>query len=251
MRKSFFVFVFAAVLIPSPANGVTSGIGESAGDAQFTARYLYELPPRSGSGGGGASQGDGGGTPDPNRMCVVEFPDRWGEMKRWTAPCEAIIHDTPTVFAPFEDVEADPAVEAAAIAEEYIRNLSMPEPNPEMSAPEGISGATHSLDLNIPDAQTFRTETGEFGELRATAHGRFTINWGDGTTSTHTSAGGPWPDGDIWHTWTKSGNYDIAVQADWVLDWSLGSYSGTLVGLGTDATLEDWSVIEAQALITR
>lgn len=39
---------------------------------------------------------------------------------------------------------------AAAYAADYFRSLPLPVPQPKMSAPEGIAGAQHQLDLQIP-----------------------------------------------------------------------------------------------------
>lgn len=136
-----------------------------------------------------------------------------------------------------------------AFVRDYSRTLSMPVPQPQISAPEGITGARHSLDLRTQSARMFPLEDTAFGQLRATAHGTFTVNWGDGKTNTYHSAGAPWPNSNISHSWENRGTYDIGVTDNWSLDWSLGGYSGVITGLQTTGSITGWHVIEMQAVI--
>ena len=143
------------------------------------------------------------------------------------------------------------AADIEAIARNYVRTLAMPVPQPQMSAPEGISGARHSIDLQTPSRQTFPSENTSFGQLSVTANGRFTVNWGDGTSDVYTTSGAPWPNSEIAHSWNVRGQYRIVVTAQWNVDWRLGGYSGVIPAVATSATVPAWNVVEAQAVIVQ
>jgi len=152
---------------------------------------------------------------------------------------------TPTIAPPAGPTAAD----ITAVVRDYVRTLSMPVPKPQMSASEGITGARHSLDLHTQASRAFPNENTSFGQLKATAHGSFTVDWGDGTKGTYSTTGAPWPNSNITHFWTTRGTYNISVIASWSVDWSLGGYSGVITGLQTTGTINNWPVIEAQAVI--
>lgn len=52
-----------------------------------------------------------------------------------------------------------------------------------------------------------------------TATARYVVHWGDGTETATTSRGGPWPDGDLTHSYTDAGAVTIVVEAYWTGMW--------------------------------
>ncbi len=132
---------------------------------------------------------------------------------------------------------------------DYFNSLQMPVPQPTISAPQGICGVEHSLDLHIPARQSFHEPNTPFGPLTLEVFGQFVVDWGDGTKDTYTTTGAPWPRSDIDHSWTNRGIYNISVTANWRANWSYGGSSGTVSGLTTTGAISNWRVIELQAVI--
>ncbi len=134
----------------------------------------------------------------------------------------------------------------------YFRSLQLPTPAPKISAPAGgVTGAVHSLDLQVPQQVVFTDPTTPFGALAVRTSARFTVDWGDGTTDSYYTSGAPWPRSTITHSWSRVGRYDVTVTARWTATWTFGDTSGTLSGLTTTGELSNWNVSDAQALIVR
>lgn len=133
----------------------------------------------------------------------------------------------------------------------YVRSMKLPSPRPETSAPNGgICGVVHTLNLHIDDVNpAFYDPTTEFGPMVVRFHGKFTVDWGDGTKNVYRNAGGPYPYSVISHSWTDRGFYNIRVTADWTAEWSLGGFSGVVGGFQTTGAIEQWRVWEAQAML--
>jgi hypothetical protein len=133
----------------------------------------------------------------------------------------------------------------------YVRSMRLPKPRPEISAPNGgICGVVHTLDLHIDDVNpAFYDPTTDFGPMVVRFHGKFTVDWGDGTKNVYRTSGGPHPS-VIGHSWTDRGFYNITVTADWTAEWSLGGFSGVVGGFRTTGSIDQWRVWEAQAMLT-
>lgn len=233
-----FLIAISSATAAGAATDVDAGIGRVGGDANIRGHFSTDsdVLPRSGS--------------VADDKCYATYMRYDRSLVSLAARCDQVpdtINFAPLAPAP----EQQTAAQATAVVRDYIRTLSMPVPAPTMSAPEGITGARHSLDQHMEAARTFPVEDTSFGQLRATAHGRFTVDWGDGTKNSYTNTGAPWPNSAISHVWTTTGSYGITVTAQWNLDWSLGGYSGVITGLQTTANIPNWHVIEAQAVLIR
>ena len=77
------------------------------------------------------------------------------------------------------------------------------------------------------------------------------VDWGDGTDPLrYAEPGRPYPDGEIVHVWTDTGDYDITVRYEWDLDWSFADATGQL-DLPHTETLAGYPVTELQPVIRR
>ncbi len=236
------------VLFVSPAyaaapNSVTveeghSGEGTVDVSAGTSGRTSATAPPRREKRG---TSGGGGGEVEAPIECVE------GGTFHFT-DCSVA---TPTFGAPPPGRPPAPPVDRRQYAIDYFRSLPLPRPAPEISAKAGgITGATHSLDLRVPQQVVFTDPETPFGPLVVHAYATFVVAWGDGTTGTYTDAGAPYPRSDITHSWERRGTYDITVTARWTADWSYGDFSGSVRGVSTTGTIAEWPVIELQAVIT-
>jgi hypothetical protein len=76
----------------------------------------------------------------------------------------------------------------------------------------------------------------------------YVVDWGDGTTDTTTSSGGPWPSGDVSHVYaTANPGQTVTVAQQWSATWQAGGQQGALNGLQTDGALT-FRVVEVQAV---
>lgn len=138
---------------------------------------------------------------------------------------------------------------AQQVAYEYFHKIDLPKPNPQMSAKKGICGAIHSLDLGIDDEMVYSIQTPQ-GQLTMHVYGTVFVDWGDGRNNTYNSTGAPWPHSELTHYWEVSKFYDINTVVSWTADWSIGTIAkGTLGGAWTQGSINDWGVLEAQAVL--
>ncbi len=142
-----------------------------------------------------------------------------------------------------------PAVLAQQTAADFFKRIPLPTPQPKMSAPSGIAGASHQLDMQTPSAVSFSEAGTAFGELQVSARARFAVDWGDGTSDSYTTAGGPWPSSPVSHSWSKRGSYTVIVTAYWSAHWQLGGFSGDVGGLSTSGSIPNFEVGEIQATL--
>lgn len=139
---------------------------------------------------------------------------------------------------------------------DYFNSTALPVPKPEISAKNGgICGVIHTLDLHMPVELRHQEMNTPFGPLELHLYGKIEINWGDGETTHHTTAGGPYPS-SIGHSWTTRGHYNITANAHWRADYSLGPYngyihSGTLSGITTTGSIDNFRIFEAQAILVK
>jgi hypothetical protein len=149
----------------------------------------------------------------------------------------------------------DPAnnrVQAEDYARHYLQIVGLDKPRPQISAQNGgICGVEHSLDLNMRMERAFEDGGAPYGTLNIHAYSIATVNWGDGLTGRYSTSGGPWPNKSIAHAWTDRGYYDINVAASWSAAWSMGPYSGVLTGIPASASINDFRVWEAQAMLVK
>jgi hypothetical protein len=88
------------------------------------------------------------------------------------------------------------------------------------------------------------------GPVRITARAELRIDWGDGTrTGPHHSPGRPYPNGDVGHTYTHRGHYDIVVTQHWTGTWRSAGGTGPLAERPVTTRIEDYPVREVQAVV--
>jgi hypothetical protein len=136
------------------------------------------------------------------------------------------------------------------VAEQVVRTISFPAPEPQIEPGRMLVGLTAYLDAGPPLDHAHHEDTA-LGPITITATARTTVDWGDGTVTEHESAGGPWPDGDITHVYRDPGSYTVTVTYTWVARWDVAGATGTIdTGLATTGVIEDLPVEERQAVIT-
>ncbi|MCC5949956.1 MAG: hypothetical protein JJT89_16000 [Nitriliruptoraceae bacterium] len=115
----------------------------------------------------------------------------------------------------------DPPVGEPEVVLTFVQEVTPPEPRivPGYMITGMVAYLETGRDLTIEET----VDAGPPGlpvlvELRAT--GSYTVEWGDGTvTGPHDTPGGPWPDGDVTHTYERADTVDIVVRDTWELQW--------------------------------
>jgi hypothetical protein len=80
---------------------------------------------------------------------------------------------------------------------------------------------THETSVDLPAPFT--------GAAGISASASYTVDWGDGTVEDGiASTGGPYPDGDVVHTYADTDELEVQVTATWTGTWELGPASGPL-----------------------
>lgn len=147
----------------------------------------------------------------------------------------------------------DPAdtIDPAELARTYwYASAAPPPPTPLQVAPgRALTGLPGYLEIGgeVPHVQAIATP---IGTLTFTMTPRYVVDWGDGTTTETSSQGGPYPGGDITHTYVEEGGVTITVQAFWRTTWTLAGAGGDLPELPvpTEGSL-DLPVEQRQAVI--
>ncbi|HYX43895.1 MAG TPA: hypothetical protein VE760_02550, partial [Acidimicrobiales bacterium] len=148
---------------------------------------------------------------------------------------------------PGEAAVVDPRVIAMQGWEEVV----LPKPQPYIAPGWMITGKYAYLETRGQLHHSF-TKATPIGPLQITSTGRYYVDWGDGEkTGPHSIEGGPWPDGEITHTYIDVGLYDVVVTEEWTATWSLGPASGTLSGQRTVGRIDDFRVEQIQVVVGR
>ena len=131
--------------------------------------------------------------------------------------------------------------------------VKLPPPSPRIAPGWGIVGKEAYLEIGgarDPIPWNFTA----FGyTITVTAHSRYEVDWGDGTSASGiTSQGGPWPTGEITHPYQVDGTYRVTVRQRWTATWSAsnGEQGAIDDGLQTVGTF-DFPVQELQAVRDR
>lgn len=146
---------------------------------------------------------------------------------------------------------ADPQT-PRSFAARYWQNVPLPEPAPYIAPGRAITGMFAYLETRGTTTHTYTEPNTPFGPLTIVAHGRYYVDWGDGTrTGPHSAEGGPWPDGKIKHEYIHIGSYDVVVTERWTATWGFGDQSGALDELRTVGRIDDFPVQQIQAVVLR
>jgi len=159
-----------------------------------------------------------------------------------------------TTDAACPDAPAAPAISPEEVAFAFWEEVDPPDPQPEVAPVWAITGLPSYLEPGVQTnlEQTFATI---LGPLTITATGaEIEVDWGDGTTSNTVdpALGGPWPNGDITHSYTDVGTVTITVTQYWTGTWSIpriGAGGTFTKRLEQTATIPDFDVEQVQAVI--
>jgi hypothetical protein len=126
------------------------------------------------------------------------------------------------------------------------------KPKPRIAPGYMLAGKLGYLETNTKLAERFEHQT-PLGLLVINATGQIFVDWGDdtGMSGPYRSAGKPWPDGTITHSWSNADHYDVVVTERWTATWELAGRKGSLDGLSTEGRIEDFEVRQLQAVRNR
>jgi len=143
-----------------------------------------------------------------------------------------------------------PKVDPRVVAISFWQDIPLPKPAPSIAPGWAITGKTAYLETHGERQHDYSRDT-PFGPLNLTATGRYSVNWGDGTTTgPYDVEGGPWPNGQITHTYINVGRYNVVVTEQWSSSWHLGGENGTLTGLETEGGIDNFRVEQIQAVVS-
>lgn len=133
----------------------------------------------------------------------------------------------------------DPAPPVDDLARAFWDVRVLPDPVLSVVPDYAITGKLVYLAITGPTEQRFDVDNPIGDDVDITATSEYLVDWGDGTKATRTtSQGGPWPSGDVTHTYVDAGpTRTITVKQVWTAGWSAGSDQGTLTDLSTVATV--------------
>lgn len=118
------------------------------------------------------------------------------------------------------DCPATQGIDPDVVRDQVVHELPVPDPTAQPGW--ALTGMPTYLEIGA-DTVYDQTLTGELLPVAVTVSGSATyhVDWGDGTTTTHTSSGGPYPDGDVVHTYAHAADeVEIVVTPVWELEWS-------------------------------
>jgi hypothetical protein len=150
-----------------------------------------------------------------------------------------------------------PATSASPATPGFVRTADVAarlgSPAPRIQPGRAIAGKLAFLELGGPGARSFDLADPLGGPgAHVEAHPTYRVDWGDGTVTETTSSGGPWPRGDVTHTYQRTGHYDVVVTARWAARWTSGADGGgDLSGLTTEGRIARFPVTEVQAVRER
>ena len=147
-----------------------------------------------------------------------------------------------------------PSPSVTAYAENFIRTIPLPAPNPRIAPGYAITGKPAYLETGANLNPPVVSQPTPFGPLQVVMVAQYFVHWGDETDPNTFSGpfaveGAPWPSGALIHTWTNVGTYTVVVQMRWTATWQLGSDAGTLTGIVTSTSITDFPVEQLQAVI--
>lgn len=161
----------------------------------------------------------------------------------------------PTVACPTDPVDALPA----ELVETHIRAVleeQLDRPEPHMPPGFALTGlrmyliTDHELTFDAPEVELDLDITTL--QVQVTATGTSTVDWGDGTVTTHdTGASHGYPDGPIDHVYTDAATVDITVTDTWDVTWDAGILAGGFEAPLAPVVLEGVEVQERRAVRTR
>jgi hypothetical protein len=151
---------------------------------------------------------------------------------------------------PADPDDAGPVIDPRALAIQGWEEVELPKPRPYIAPGWAITGMKSYLETRGQLTHTFNKDT-PIGPLQINSTGGYYVDWGDGTkTGPHRTEGGPWPDGQITHTYIDVGTYEVVTE-EWSASWSLGPASGDLTGQRTVGRIDNFRVEQIQVVVGR
>jgi hypothetical protein len=146
--------------------------------------------------------------------------------------------------------EVEDTIDPAALAAQlWQRQVRPPPPTPLAVDPgKALAGLRAYLEIGgeVPATQTIQTPIGPATFVMTP---RYVVSWGDGETTSTSSQGGPYPDGDVTHVYQVAEDLTLTVDAYWRTTWTLAGQGGDLPELAvpTSGSL-DLTIEERQAV---
>jgi hypothetical protein len=107
---------------------------------------------------------------------------------------------------------APPPPNPAVVAQDFWNTTPLPVPQPTIPPGWAITGKPAYLVTGGTVAPPTYTYATPLGTLTITAHGSYTVNWGDGTTNgPFDTEGLPYPNGNIAHTYDNVGTVTVTL----------------------------------------
>lgn len=125
----------------------------------------------------------------------------------------------------------------------------LPKPALEVVPGYALTGKPVYLQIHGDPARAFDVDNPLGDDVTISASSTYEIDWGDHSPTTRTSSqGGPWPNGDVTHTYVNvTPGTTITVTQRWSATWRAGASGGQLDGLQTTGTLT-FPVTQLQAV---
>lgn len=153
---------------------------------------------------------------------------------QWLDPCEGA---------------AVPPLTPAMWTYSWLRSVDLPVPDPQLGV-LWVVGIPPPLHIGSELTAGF-SDASPFGPASMQVTSEVWIDWGDGEgfTGPYATAGSRDVDAEPFpFVWQRAGFYDVTVQQRWTAEWSVGATGGTLDGLTTEGTREDFEVISIEAV---
>lgn len=134
------------------------------------------------------------------------------------------------------------------LAQDFWDVRLLPAPTLTMSPDYAVTGKPVYLQVGGDQSLHFDVANPIGAGIAIDTSSRYVVDWGDGAVETTTSRGGPWPNGDLTHTYTTTAEArTIRVAQHWSAAWRSGDAQGTLETLQTSAVLT-FRVTQVQAV---
>jgi hypothetical protein len=131
----------------------------------------------------------------------------------------------------------EPVLDPAMVQQVIIAQLPLPDPS--IDPGRAITGLRSYLDIGAPTSWGAGID-GDLLPIRVDidATAQYRVDWGDGTVETYASSGGPYPDGDITHVYTRVGDNTVTVTPVWTVSWNGGGLEVTFSAELVPSTVE-------------
>jgi hypothetical protein len=158
-----------------------------------------------------------------------------------------------TVSCPQEPNDVVPV----ALVEEFVTAaVSEQLPRPTLSLPPGYAITGLRTYLVTEHELTFGPATTQIDlgivtlGVTISGTGSSSVDWGDGTVTSHDTGGTGYPDGAINHVYTDAGTVDITVTDRWTVSYEAGPFVGTIEAPLAPVTLPGVEIQERQSVRT-